>query len=170
MKRFLTTIAIVLLAALNLNAQSYGYVNTQEILEKMPEYRVAQDRLDRIREDHEADMKSEMERIEMLFRKYQSEKSRLSDAVRQSRENEIIMMERNAKERQREIFGQEGSFSKLTLELMEPIQRRVQTAIDSVSIEMGLGIVFDINAMQGVLYKNPRLDITARVMNKLNLK
>ncbi len=170
MKRFLTTIAIVLASFFTMNAQNYGYLNTQEILDKMPEYKIAQSELDRIREGHEADINTESERIEMLFRKYQSEKSRLSENVRQARENEIITMERNLKQRQQELFGQEGTFSKRTLALMEPIQQKIQRAIDSVSAEMGLGIVFDINAMQGVLYKNPRLDITGRVMSRLNLK
>ena len=58
----------------------------------------------------------------------------------------------------------------MTMELMEPIQRRVQGAIDAVAAEMGLGIVFDINVVQGVVYKNPRVDITDRVIRKLNLK
>ena len=79
-------------------------------------------------------------------------------------------MERNLKQKQQEIFGQEGSFSKRTIALMEPIQQKIQRAIDTVSAEMGLGIVFDINVTQGVLYKNPRLDITGRVMSRLNLK
>ena len=56
------------------------------------------------------------------------------------------------------------------MELMEPIQRRVQGAIDAVAAEMGLGIVFDINVVQGVVYKNPRVDITDRVIRKLNLR
>ncbi|MDD3272496.1 MAG: OmpH family outer membrane protein [Bacteroidales bacterium] len=170
MKRFLTTIAIVLASIFSLNAQNYGYLNTQEILDKMPEYQAAQSQLDRIRETNEASLQTERERIEMLFRKYQSEKNRLSDNVRQARENEIITMERNLKVRQQEIFGQDGSFSKKTMELMEPIQQRIQWAIDYVSEEMGLGIVFDTNVMQGVLYKNPRLDITNRVLSRLNLK
>ncbi len=170
MKRFLTTIAIVLASLFTLNAQNYGYLNTQEILDKMPEYKTAQSELDRLRESYEAEINTESERIEMLFRKYQSEKLRLSENVRQSRENEIITMERNLKQKQQEIFGQEGSFSKRTIALMEPIQQKIQRAIDTVSAEMGLGIVFDINVTQGVLYKNPRLDITGRVMSRLNLK
>lgn len=170
MKRILITLAFVLTSVFTVNAQNYGYLNTQDILDKMPEYKTAQSRLDQIREGHEADIQTDKDRIEMLFKKYQSEKSRLSDNVRQARENEIITMERNAKERQKEIFGQEGSFSKMTMELMEPIQRRVKRAIDAVAAEMGLGIVFDINVVQGVVYKNPRVDITDRVIRKLNLK
>ena len=79
-------------------------------------------------------------------------------------------MEKNVKAKQNEIFGQDGSFSKKTMEIMDPIKRRVQNAIDSVAAEMGLGIIFDINIVQGVVYKNPKLDITDRVIRKLNLK
>ena len=170
MKRILITFAFVLASVFTVNAQNYGYLNTQDILDKMPEYKTAPSRLDQVREGHGADSQTDKDRIVMLFRKYQSEKSRLSDNLRQARENEIITMERNAKERQKEIFGQDGSFSKMTMELMEPIQRRVQGAIDAVAAEMGLGIVFDINVVQGVVYKNPRVDITDRVIRKLNLK
>ena len=170
MKKFFTTIVIVLASIFTVSAQNYGYLKTQDILDKMPEYKIAQNQLDKIREGHEANISTEMDRIEMLFKKYQSEKPRLSDNLRQSRENEIILMEKNVKEKQNEIFGQDGSFSKKTMEIMDPIKRRVQNAIDSVAAEMGLGIIFDINIVQGVVYKNPKLDITDRVIRKLNLK
>lgn len=170
MKKFFTTIVIVLASIFTVSAQNYGYLKTQDILDKMPEYKIAQNQLDKIREGHEANISTEMDRIEMLFKKYQSEKPRLSDNLRQSRENEIILMEKNVKEKQNEIFGQDGSFSKKTMEIMDPIKRRVQNAIDTVAAEMGLGIIFDINIVQGVVYKNPKLDITDRVIRKLNLK
>lgn len=170
MKKFFTTIVIVLASIFTVSAQNYGYLKTQDILDKMPEYKIAQNQLDKIREGHEANISTEMDRIEMLFKKYQSEKPRLSDNLRQSRENEIILMEKNVKAKQNEIFGQDGSFSKKTMEIMDPIKRRVQNAIDSVAAEMGLGIIFDINIVQGVVYKNPKLDITDRVIRKLNLK
>ena len=96
MKRILITFAFVLASVFTVNAQNYGYLNTQDILDKMPEYKTAQSRLDQVREGHEADIQTDKDRIEMLFRKYQSEKSRLSDNLRQARENEIITMERNA--------------------------------------------------------------------------
>lgn len=170
MKKFFTTIVIVLASIFTVSAQNYGYLKTQDILDKMPEYKIAQNQLDKIREGHEANISTEMDRIEMLFKKYQSEKPRLSDNLRQSRENEIILMEKNVKEKQNEIFGQDGSFSKKTMEIMDPIKRRVQNAIDTVAAEMGLGIIFDINIVQGVVYKNPKLDITDRIIRKLNLK
>jgi hypothetical protein len=115
MKKFFTTIVIVLASIFTVSAQNYGYLKTQDILDKMPEYKIAQNQLDKIREGHEANISTEMDRIEMLFKKYQSEKPRLSDNLRQSRENEIILMEKNVKEKQNEIFGQDGSFSKKTI-------------------------------------------------------
>ena len=69
MKRILITFAFVLASVFTVNAQNYGYLNTQDILDKMPEYKTAQSRLDQIREGHEADIQTDKDRIEMLFKK-----------------------------------------------------------------------------------------------------
>jgi outer membrane protein len=151
-------------------AQATGYVNTETILSNIPEYIQAQQQLERLKSQYEVQIEREVATIENLFKKYQSEKSMLNDLQRQSRENEIITKERAVKERQAEIFGQDGLMSTRSKQLLDPIKNIVQGAIDIVAKESGVVIVFDLASVQGVIFTDPRGDLTPRVLNKLGIK
>ena len=54
--------------------------------------------------------------------------------------------------------------------LMEPIMEIVQKAIDQVAKENGYLIVIDLASLQGVIYKDSRIDLNPLVIRKLGLK
>ena len=170
MRKILTIIGIVLCSAFVVKAQSVVYVNSETILEKIPEYTNAQAQIKRTNDQYEAQIESEIKSIETLFNQYQAEKSRLSDSQRQLRENDIITKERAVKDRQNQIFGQEGEMTRYSKELLSPIMDKLKGAIDAVAKEVGAAMVLDLSVMQGVVYTDAKGDISQRVMNKLNIK
>ncbi|MBP1671422.1 MAG: Outer Membrane Chaperone Skp [Bacteroidetes bacterium] len=147
MKRILFAIAIFCAATFTLGAQSYGYVNTQKILEKVPEYVKAQSQLETEASGYSKEIENSMKNVESMFNRYQAEKPRLNEQQRLARENEIIAMEKEVKERQKGYFGEEGT-----------------------AAETGSAFVIDISSAQGIIYTNPRYDLTAKVLKKLNLQ
>lgn len=170
MKRILFAIAIICAATFTMGAQSYGYVNTQKILEKVPEYVKAQSQLEAEASGYSKEIENSMKNVESLFNRYQAEKPRLNDQQRLARENEIISMEKEIKERQKGYFGEEGTMAKITMELVNPIRDRVQKAIEQVAAETGSAFVIDISSAQGIIYTNPRYDLTPKVLKKINLQ
>ena len=170
MKRILFAIAIICAATFTMGAQSYGYVNIQKILEKVPEYVKAQNQLEVEASGYSKEIENSMKNVESLFNRYQAEKPRLNDQQRLARENEIISMEKEIKERQNGYFGEEGTMAKITMELVNPIRDRVQKAIEQVAAETGSAFVIDISSAQGIIYTNPRYDLTAKVLKKLNIQ
>ena len=168
--RKLAFISLILsLGSLSALAQT-AYINSQTILERIPEYATAQDQIERMKSQYEAQIEQEVKSIETLFNQYQAEKSRLSDAQRQMRENDIISRERKVKERQTEIFGQDGEMAIYSMDLLSPLMNRLKDAIDAVSREMDIVMVFDISVTQGVVYSDPKGDITNIVMARMNIK
>ena len=170
MKRLLIVLTLILATAFTAGAQTYGYLDTKKILDKMPEYIAAQAHLDQLSEGYKAEIDEQMKRVEDMFNRYQLEKPRLGESQRMMRENEIIALERDVKEKQRLIFGQDGSLSKMTEEKMAPIRTKVQKAVEAVAAETGSGIIFDLALTQGGIFTNPRFDLTDRLLRKLNLK
>ncbi len=163
---------LVLLSAFTVTAtaQMAAFVNTDAILSKIPEYTQAQQQLERLKSQYEVQLEREVAEIENLFKRYQSEKSMLNDLQRQSKENEIITKERAVKERQIEIFGQDGVMASRSKELLDPIKDVVQGAIDITAREAGAVIVFDLATVQGIIFTDPRGDLTQRVLNRLGIK
>jgi len=170
MRRIILFTLIFLTSSAIVQAQTFGYVNTEKILEKIPEYTNAQQQIDRLKKQYEAQIEVEMKNVETLFNQYQSEKSMLSEGQKKVRENEVITKERSAKELQRSYFGQDGALAEKSKELLNPIKDRVQTAVEKIAHEDGIILVFDIATSQGIIYNNPAYDLTAKVLQRLNIR
>ncbi len=169
MKRIIVIAAIVVATIATAAAQTTGYVNTETILSRIPEYVQAQQQLERLSKQYETQLANEVKVIEDLFARYQAERAQLNEVQRQARENDIISKERVVKQKQQDIFGQEGVMSNKSKELLDPIREYVQNAINEVARETGTLMIFDVAAMQGVIYRDPRADLTPKVLNKLGI-
>jgi len=170
MRKIAVLLAVMICSAYALKAQSIVYVNSETILEKIPEYVNAQEQIKRVNDQYEAQIEREIKSIETLFNQYQSEKSRLSDSQRQLRENDIIAKERAVKERQNQIFGQDGEMAKNSKDILSPTMEKLKNAIDAVANEVGATMVFDLSVAQGVIFTDVKGDITQRVMAKLGVR
>jgi len=102
MKKVFIILGVLSVMATTAFAQTTGYVNTEVILSKIPEYIQAQQQLERLKSQYEVQIEREVKVIENLFSQYQAEKTKLNELQRQSRESEIITKERAVKERQNE--------------------------------------------------------------------
>ncbi len=169
MKRLLVFIIAISFGAIALKAQGTAYINTETILNKMPDYVVAQQQLERMKSQYEAQFKAELDVIQDMFTQYQQERPRMNETQRMAKEREIISRERELKERQREVFGEDGVMFNNSKELLDPIRERLQFVIDAVAKQAGVAIVLDITAVQGIIYKDPKADLTPLVLSKLKL-
>lgn len=169
MRKLILLTLVILASSAIVKAQTFGYLNTEKILQAIPEYTNAQQQIDRLKKQYEAQIDAEMKVVETMYNQYQAEKQTLSSSQREIRESEIIKRERAAKELQKTYFGQEGALSNRSLELLSPIKDRVQAAIEKVAVEGGIILVFDIATAQGIIYNNPANDLTTKVLKKLNI-
>ncbi len=169
MKKLFIILGVMSVMSTTAFAQTAGYVDTEVILSKIPEYVLAQQQLERLKSQYEVQIEREIKVIENLFSQYQAEKINLNELQRQSRESEIISKERAVKERQQEIFGQDGVMAANSKELLDPIRKVVQNAINSVAKESGTILVFDIKSAQGIIFSDPRGDLTPKVLKKLGI-
>ncbi|MFA5712729.1 MAG: OmpH family outer membrane protein [Bacteroidales bacterium] len=170
MKRLLIALALLFVLPAAAAAQSVGYIDTQSILDKMPQYTQALQQLERLKGQYDTQIEKEYKSIELLFNNYQREKATLSQREREAREQEIISKERSVKEFEQEIYGQEGVMYERSRQYLDPVKEIVQKAIDSVAVELSLILLFDIATIEGVVYQDPRGDITPLVLKRLNLK
>jgi len=151
-------------------AQKFAFVDTDYILQNIPSYTAAQEELNKISEGYEAEIAAEYEKIENLYKTYQSERVLLTDEMRKKREEEIITKEREVKELQAKYFGPEGSLSTKREELVKPIQDALYKAVKELSAEGSYAIIFDTSSGASILYSNPRYDLSDEVLKKLGYK
>lgn len=169
MKHFFAIVSALLFGALQMNAQSIGYINTEKILAEIPAYVNAQAQLESLSKKYQQEIESGYAKIEAVYNNYQSQKAYLSPQARQQKENEIISMEDSVKELQNRYFGQDGQMQKKSEELLSPIKEMVDLAVKKVALESKCFIVFDIASMQGVAYTDPAYDLSNEVIRHLGL-
>lgn len=151
-------------------AQKFAFVDTDYILKNIPSYNAAQEELNKISEQWEAEVAAEYDEIEKMYKTYQSERILLTDEMRSKREEEIINKEKTVKDLQKKYFGPEGDLFKKREELIKPIQDALYKAVKELSAEGGYAVIFDTSSGASILYSNPRYDMSDDVLKKLGYK
>lgn len=151
------------------HAQRFGYIDTDFILNKMPEYAKAQEEINRLSELWEKEIQAMSKGIESMYASLQAEQVLLTDAMRKERTDAIKKKESELKEYQKKVFGFGGLFFLKKQELIKPIQDKVWDAVDKVAKKNSLAIIFDKSGELVMIYTDPRYDYTDFVLDELGL-
>ncbi len=167
MKKILSVLAIVLFCAFNAGAQKIGYVDTDYILNSIPEYKAAQTELDKLSVDWQKEIEAKYNEIDKLYKAYQADAILLTDDMKKKRENEIINKEKEVKELQKQRFGVDGELFKKRQELVKPLQDKIYSAVKAVAERSGLAIIIDKAGQVAILYANTKYDKSDDVLTYL---
>ena len=164
MKRIIIALVALLACFGSLSAQKIGYLNTETILGEIPAYVTAQSQLDALSDKYKATIETELGKVEALYQNYQANRASMTSTQRQNAENEIIQKERVVQEKQKIYFGEDGLMAKKAEELLAPIRKDVDKAIEEVARMGGYDMIIDLAVVQGVVYKNENHDLTQQVI------
>jgi outer membrane protein len=150
-------------------AQKVAIVDIGAVLEAVPEYKKAQEDLDKISTQWRQEINQELDKIKSMYNKYQAEQVIMSDEMRKQKEDEITKKEKDVRELQKEKFGPEGSLFKKRQELIKPIQDRVFKAVEDFATEKAYDVVLDKSSSSGILFANAAIEKTADIIRKLGI-
>ena len=140
MKRLILIAAFILTAG-TLAAQNYIIVNSEKVFKSIDAYNTAISDLDKLAKQYQDQVDAKFAEVEALYNNYVSQKTSLSAAARQTRENAILNKEKEAQEYQESLFGQEGTLMKKRIEVISPIQKQVFDAIEAYAKQAGADLV-----------------------------
>jgi len=170
MKKVLIALALMVSGQVML-AQKFAYVDTDYILQNIPEFKKAQEELDKTSAAWQKEVEGKYKEIEGLYKAFQAEQVLFTDDMRKNRENEIVEKERLAKEFQKAKFGLEGELFHKRQELIKPIQDKVFAAIKEVAAGSQLDMILDKAGDNAtVLFADPKLDKSDLVLRKMGVK
>lgn len=169
MKRMILT--MVLMAGLaSAYAQRFAYVDTKYILEKLSDYKTAQQKLDDQAALWQKDIDQKNETLKKMYSKYQAEEFLLTADLKKQREDEIIKAEEELKELQKNRFGYNGDLFKKRQELIQPIQDKVFDAVQKLAEMRTYDFIFDkASGGAAMLYTNPKYDVSEEVLKRLGM-
>ena len=166
MKR-LILIAVFVLTTGTLAAQNYIIVNSEKVFKSIDAYNTALSTLDKLAEQYQDMVDAKFAEVETLYNNYMNQKASLTAATRQTRENDILAKEKAAQEYQETLFGNDGTLMKKRIDMIEPIQKQVFSAIEAYAKQVGADVVLDSANNPTLLYSNPSVDRTQQVIDVL---
>ncbi len=138
----------------------FGFVNTPVVLEQAPQAKQARDRLQTEFAPRDQELVDMTKRIEGLQEKLKRDGSVMSETERRKLERDIVAEQRELK-RARDAFGED--FNIRRNEEFAKLQRHVAKVIVDVAKENGYDLILE----SGVVYASDRVDITTKVVERL---
>ena len=167
------TAALVLGGVVCAHAQLVGggqkivYVDSEYIMDNIPEYADAQAELEALSSQWQKEVKAAFDKVEEMYSKYQTEKLLLSEDQKSAREQAIIAKEQEAKNLQMQYFGSEGQLYQKRTELVQPIQEKIYTAMQEIAQTKNYAFILDLASGTSVLYASDKNDISDDVLDQL---
>ncbi len=167
MKRFILTLTTLFALALSASAQNYAVVNSEKIFKSIAKYNEAIAELDNLANTYQKQVDAKFEEVERIYNAYMARRSQLSAASQAANEENILKLEQEATEFQESIFGTEGTLMQKRLELIQPIQKQVFSAIERYAKQKGYDMIIDISQNATMLYYSERADHTNQIIEML---
>lgn len=164
MRKLLVLTVLSVFAAGTVLAQNHMIVNSETIFRSIDEYNQAVSEIDSMAQTYQDNIDEAYEKVEAQYNTYIQQKSSLTQAQQQEREEAIINNEKRIAEYQEKVFGSEGTLVTMRTEKLEPIQKRVFEAISTYAKGHGFGIALDVATNPLVVYYDPALDKTDEII------
>ncbi|HEX8041442.1 MAG TPA: OmpH family outer membrane protein [Chryseosolibacter sp.] len=169
MRLYFITVFFLIFGLNFVHAQRFGYIDTDFILNKMPDYKKAQDEISQLAEAWQKEVQDMDREIQSMYSALQAEQVLLTEELKKERTEAIQKKEAELKEYQKKVFGFGGLYFLKQQELVKPIQDKVWDAVDKVAKQNNLAIVFDKAGELVMIYTDPRFDYTDFVLDELGL-
>ena len=170
MKKILFIISCFISIGFATAAQRYAVIDSKYILEKLPDYKESQTRLDQFSNQWQQEIEKKQAELDRMYKDYDAEQVMLTDVLKKKREDELYNREKEVRDLQKKRFGFEGDLFKKRQELIKPIQDKVYTAIQKLAIERSYDFILDKSEGITVIFADPKLDRSDEVLKFLGVK
>lgn len=170
MKKLILPVIIVLLTGFSALAQRYAVIDTKYILSKIPEYTLADKKLQDLSNQWQKEIDDKQALLNQMYKDYDAEQFMLSDELKKKREDELFNKEKELRDLQKRRFGYEGDLFKQRQALVKPLQDKVYNAVQKIAVARGYDFILDKSEGITVIFADPKLDKSDDVLRELGIK
>jgi outer membrane protein len=170
MKKLLLIAFVMITGMAAVNAQRYAIIDTKYILDRMPEYKESEKKLQQTSELWQKEIDSKQAELDKMYKNYDAEKVMLSAELQKKREDELFNKEKEVRDLQKKRFGYEGDLFKERQKLVKPLQDRVYNAVQKMAVARGYDFILDKSEGITVIFADPKLDKSDDILRDLGVK
>lgn len=166
MKKILFLVLATIAISFGASAQTYktGFLNTQELIVAMPEYKKATDSLTKFRESLEADFKTLSAEYEKKIAEFQQNEKTLSETIKGIKVKEIENLQGQLQEFQ---TSAQVKLEEKNEAIFNPLYDKIQKAIEAVGKENNFNYIYN---QATLLFAKDSENITPLIKAKLGIK
>lgn len=169
MKKILLFCMVAMLLAGSVSAQRYAVIDTKYILDKMPEYKDADSKLQQVSDQWQKEIDAKQAALDKMYKDYDAEQYMLSDELKKKREDELFNKEKEVRDLQKKRFGYQGDLFNERQKLVKPIQDRVYNAVQKIAAARSYDFILDKSEGITVIFADPKLDKSDDVLRELGV-
>lgn len=151
------------------SAQKYGFIDSEFILNKLPEYKDAKERLDKLAERWTKEIEERYEVIKIKKNNFLREEDLLPADEKKKREEEIATLESEAMQMQKTRFGVSGDYFQKRQELIKPIQDKIYEAMQTIASKRNYSFIFDKANQSNLIFADSKFDLSNEVLKELGV-
>tara|TARA_A100001035_G_scaffold257257_1_gene233165 strand:+ start:754 stop:1485 length:732 start_codon:yes stop_codon:yes gene_type:complete len=145
-----------------------GYIDTEYILENLPEYNQISKRLEEKAGDWKKEIEERTRKINQKKESLNSERILLTSEMIEEIEEEILIDEEELSEYQQKRFGPRGDLIIQKQQLIQPIQDQIFNAIRELAKSRNYDFIFDKSADIVMLYSDKRYDVSDQILRTIS--
>ena len=169
MKRVLLSLIALACSAAAVQAElKIGYIDSEVLKERLPEFRDAQRKLDQLRQDYENQAKDREAKLLKLQEDFRRQELLMSEARKAELQAEFEGKVQQLQQFTQEKFGPEGELMRKNIELSEPSFKKINDAIQVMADAEGYDFIFDAAApSSGLVFAKESYDLTEQLLEKM---
>lgn len=168
MKRFVVCLILATALTVSADAQSkIGYINSESVMQTLPEAIDAQKTLDGLVAQWEAELQKMQTDWKKKYDEYDKKKLVLTDVARADQEKELRALDQSIQDYRNKKFGQNGELFQKQNEIMKPIQNKIFQVLEDIANEDNYDYIFDKSGQVLLVYANEKNDLTAKVIQRM---
>lgn len=168
--KVLFLLSIVSMLSFQANAQRgvrIGYIDTEYILQNVPEYSEATSQLDLKVQKWKGEIEQKLKTVEQKRTDLNNEKALLTKELIEEREEDITFEEKEILDYQQKRFGPNGDLMIQKRQLIQPVQDQIFQAVQDIAKAKKYDFVFDKSADVVMLYSAERFDMSEQVLRTI---
>lgn len=169
MKKFKSLVVAIVLfvgATSFVNAQSkVAHIDTQSLMESMPEMKAAQNQLEKLQKTYDTEIKAMAKEFEAKVKQYGNEEGSKTQEENEKRVLEVQGMEKNISAYRQQALK---DLQQKELDVYQPILDKARAAIQKVARAQGIQYVLDSTTGSGILLADGK-DLLVDVKKELGI-
>ncbi len=167
MKWCMVVLLALAMPAWALSQSKIGHINSEQIMQTLPEAQDAQKSLDAMVAQWEGELQKMQADWKKKFDEYDKKKLILTDQARADAEKELRDLEQSITDYRNRKFGQNGELFQKQNEVMKPVQNKMFKVLEDLAKEDGYDYIFDKSGEILLLYANDKNDLTTEVLRRM---